>query len=94
VKRPVLVSVIWFAILLLSCGILLPFAQTVRDTEAYSLSINHLWMISQALVNYHDAYGRLPPAVVRDQNGRPLYSWRVAILPYLEQDHLLSQIQI
>jgi hypothetical protein len=94
VKRPVLVSVIWFAILLLTCGLLLPQVQTIRDTPAYSRSINHLHMICLALLSYHDAYGSLPPAVVRDKDGRPLYSWRVAILPYLEQDHLYREFKL
>jgi hypothetical protein len=91
VKRPVLVSIIWLAILFLTCGLLLPQVVVVRDSEAYSYSINHLRRISLAFHNYHDAYGRLPPAVVRDKDGRPLYSWRVAILPYLEEDHLYRQ---
>lgn len=30
--------------------------------------------------------GRFPPAVVTDKDGKPLYSWRVLILPYIEQD--------
>jgi hypothetical protein len=51
-------------------------------------------MICLALLNYHDAYGHLAPAVVRDKDGRPLYSWRVAILPYLEQDHLYREFKL
>jgi hypothetical protein len=37
-----------------------------------------------AMMNYYDANKQLPPAAIRDENGRPLLSWRVAILPYLE----------
>jgi hypothetical protein len=33
---------------------------------------------------------RLPPAVVTDKTGRPLYSWRVAILPYLRDEQELA----
>jgi hypothetical protein len=41
--------------------------------------------------NYHDANDRhLPPAVVTDKTGRPLYSWRVAILPYLDEEKELA----
>ena len=30
---------------------------------------------------YRESYGCLPPAAITDKNGRPLLSWRVAILP-------------
>lgn len=39
-----------------------------------------------AVANYHDAYGCLPPAYVADSNGRPMHSWRVLVLPYLDKD--------
>lgn len=38
-----------------------------------------------AMHNYHDAFKVYPPAVIRDEAGRPLLSWRVAILPFLEE---------
>jgi Protein of unknown function (DUF1559) len=38
-----------------------------------------------AVANYHDTYGCFPPAYVADRDGRPLHSWRVLILPFLEQ---------
>jgi hypothetical protein len=44
--------------------------------------------------NYHDAHGRLPPAVVYGKDGRPLYSWRVLLLPYLEQKDLYEEFHL
>jgi len=38
-----------------------------------------------AFYNYHDAHGCFPPAYVPDAQGKPMHSWRVLILPYLEQ---------
>lgn len=35
------------------------------------------------LEKYHADKGTYPPAAVLDKEGRPLYSWRVALLPYL-----------
>ena len=32
---------------------------------------------------YHEEHGIYPPAYVADANGKPLYSWRVLLLPYL-----------
>lgn len=34
------------------------------------------------LAAYCDVHKRLPPAVVTDDNGTPLASWRMAVLPY------------
>jgi Protein of unknown function (DUF1559) len=49
---------------------------------------NNLRQISIALQNYHDVYKSFPPAYVADANGRPMHSWRVLILPFLEQQSL------
>ncbi len=55
---------------------------------------NNLKQVGLALHNYHSVYGRLPPAVIRDKDGRPLYSWRVAILPYLEVGNVYDQFHL
>jgi type II secretory pathway pseudopilin PulG len=49
---------------------------------------NHLKQIGLALQNYHDHYHSLPPAYVADSDGKPMHSWRVLLLPYLEQKTL------
>jgi hypothetical protein len=53
-------------------------------------STNNLKQIGVALHNYHDMYGELPPAVVTDKNGKPLYSGRVLLLPLLGQQPLFD----
>ena len=45
---------------------------------------NNLKQIAMALDNYHDTYGCFPPAYSIDEQGRPMHSWRILILPYLE----------
>ena len=67
-------------------GMMVPAIQKVRDAADRMTSQNNLKQIGIALHSYHDVMGTLPPAVVRDKNGKALYSWRVLILPYLEQD--------
>ncbi len=49
--------------------------------------------IAAALVNYRDTMGKFPPAVVRDDRGRPLCSWRVLILPYIEEEELFKEFR-
>ncbi len=41
-----------------------------------------------AVANYHDVHNRFPPAVTLDASGRPAHSWRILVLPYLEQSRL------
>ena len=53
-------------------------------------SIN-LKQIPLALHSYHEKYGSLPPAYVADASGRPMHSWRVLILPFLERESLYDQ---
>jgi hypothetical protein len=47
-----------------------------------------------ALHHYEDAHGRLPPAVVYGEDGTPLYSWRVLLLPYIEEDQLYQEFRL
>ena len=84
----------------LVCGVallpalLLPAVQKVREAATRQQSQNNLKQIAIAFHNYHDVNGKFPPAVVYDANNRPLYSWRVLILPYLEGDHVYRQFKL
>jgi len=55
---------------------------------------NDLKQIGLAFHNYHDAYAQLPTTNIRDAKGKPLLSWRVAILPFIEQDALYRQFHL
>jgi hypothetical protein len=41
-----------------------------------------------AVAGYHDLNKHYPPAFLTDAAGRPLVSWRVLMLPYMEQGEL------
>lgn len=41
-----------------------------------------------AVANYHDNNGHLPPPYQTGRDGRPWHSWRVLILPFIEQHAL------
>src|SRR5262249_24089587 len=43
---------------------------------------------------YHNQKNALPAAAITDKAGKPLLSWRVAILPYVEQDNLYQQFKL
>ena len=42
------------------------------------------------MANHHDSY---PPAIV-EKDGKPLLSWRMAILPYVNEDALYKQFHL
>jgi hypothetical protein len=77
-----------------SAGVLLPALHKTREAAARARSQNNLKQIGLALHRYHDVHGHLPPAAVCDKKGRKLLSWRVAILPYLEQQALYNQFKL
>lgn len=52
---------------------------------------NNVKQILIALHNCHDDHGSFPPAYVADESGRPIHSWRVLILPYMDRQDLYDQ---
>src|SRR5262249_16289055 len=40
---------------------------------------------------YHSLYNAFPPAYIADENGKPMHSWRVLILPFIEQSTVYNQ---
>jgi len=53
-----------------------------------SMCLNNIKQVALALHEYHDDYGCFPPAYIADESGRPMHSWRVLILPYLDDQDL------
>jgi hypothetical protein len=49
--------------------------------------------IVEAMRGYRETYGTLPTDIY-DKQGKPLLSWRVAILPFIEEDHLYQQFHL
>jgi hypothetical protein len=75
-------------------ALLLPAVQQAREAARRSQSKNNLKQIGLAMHNYHDTYNHFPPAASRDAKGEPLLSWRVHILPYLDQMNLYKQFRL
>ena len=44
-----------------------------------------------AVANYHDTYKCYPPPFIADADGKPMHSWRILLLPYLERNDLYKQ---
>jgi Protein of unknown function (DUF1559) len=75
-------------------GLLLPAVQQVRVAAGRISSTNKLKQIGLAMHNYHDTNGALPPAAICDKNGKPLLSWRVAILPFIDEQELYNKFKL
>jgi RNA polymerase sigma factor (sigma-70 family) len=57
-------------------------------------SQDNLKMIALAMHNFHDVNGHFPPPAIYGKDGKALLSWRVAILPYIDQDNLYKQFKL
>jgi prepilin-type processing-associated H-X9-DG protein len=75
-------------------ALLLPAVQSAREAARRAQCTNNLKQIGLAMHNWHSVRNAFPPAAIRDKQGRPLLSWRVAILPYIEQESLFNQFHL
>ncbi len=76
---------------------IIPFAVEPGDQpdpkflENRARSINHLKQIGLAMANFESAHNRFPAAVIYGPDGKPWHSWRVLLLPFLEQNELFNE---
>ena len=81
------------AMLPVSIAFMLPAVQAAREAARRTQCVNNLKQIGQALRNSHDVNGHYPPAAIT-KGGTPLLSWRVAILPFIDQKALYDQFHL
>ncbi len=72
----VLVGVLWRAV---------AFARQAALHSGCSCPLGSLHL---AMHNYHAVHGHFPPAYLADEDGTPIHSWRVLVLPYMEEQQL------
>lgn len=87
-------------LILVGIGIIMamPAIQAVRRAAQEMTTLvtcqNFEKQISLALHNYHEVYQSFPPAYTTDEDGNPLHSWRVLLLPYLEEGAMYREIRL
>jgi RNA polymerase sigma factor (sigma-70 family) len=70
-------------------------AARVQEAVARQISANHLKQIGLAIHNYADTNKALPAQAIYDKEGKKaLLSWRVALLPYVEQNALYQEFKL
>lgn len=92
-KRSCSCGVSCFGLMLLLFVILFSCVQPKESGRKLGCGNNEN-QIMNALHFYNDCYRSLPPAYTIDENGKPLHSWRVLILPFLDQTKLYEQIRL
>jgi hypothetical protein len=75
-------------------GLLLPAVQAAREAARRMSSSNNLKQIMLSLWNYESAWKKMPGRIVKSKDGKPLLSWRVMILPYLEENQLYNEFHM
>jgi nitrate reductase gamma subunit len=75
-------------------GLLIPAAQKMRSSAKRSMSANNLKQIALAMHNYHSVHNCFPPAVIMGPDGKTPHSWRVELLPFLEQTQLYQSYKM
>jgi hypothetical protein len=69
--------------------------RSVRVNAARMRDGRHLKQMAFAFHNYHNTNGFFPAATsYYTRDGKPGLSWRVALLPYIEEDNLFKQFRL
>ncbi len=74
-------------------GLMLPAVQSSREAARRAQCTNNIKQIMLAMHNYHSANNAFPRDFT-DKDGKPLLSWRVAILPYIERAELYNKFNL
>jgi len=75
-------------------ALLTPPIEAARLESARDRSINNLKQLTLAMLNYHDTHQKFPPRASLSPEGKPLLSWRVLVLPYLEGGALYREFKL
>ena len=80
--------------LIQGAALLLPAIQQAREAARATACRNNLKQIGVAMASHRTAQKALPGVAISSSDGKPLLSWRVAILPYLGEAELYSKFKL
>ena len=84
------------AIIGILIGLLSPAVQAARAAARRTQCLNHLKQLGLAMQSYHSTHKQFPPSMLfKDQlPGSRYWSWNVHILPQMEQESLLENLNL
>ena len=66
----------------------------LKDEDARVQSLNNLHRLALGVYRYNDQFNHLPGSAITDPAGKPLLSWRVALLPHVDQLGLYQEFKL
>jgi hypothetical protein len=81
-------------VLFLLVALLLPAVTDPREAARRNQCLNQMKQFAVALLAYDATFGNLPPAYVADADGKPILSWRVLVLPIIEEQPLYARFDL
>ncbi len=76
-------------------ALFLPAVSSVRSTARDLQNVNNLKQMAIAMHSYAAVHNdQLPAPFTVNEDGERLHSWRVAILPFIEEEELYKQIRL
>jgi hypothetical protein len=84
-------------LLLFLTGIICPGLVTaisnIKPSAKRMMCQSNLKQLGLVLLNYEDARQKYPSVYIRDKDGKPLFSWMVQLLPFMENSSLYKQLR-
>lgn len=71
-----------------------PLITQMQRNGLISNTVNNLKTLMLAMHNYHDVHGAFPAPARLSPDGKPLLSWRVELLPYLDASALYQEFHL
>ncbi len=75
-------------------GLLLPAVQQARNAARRAASTNNVRQLLLANHNWESSFRTFPPAYTKDAEGQKLLSWRVHVLPFMEENELYEKFRL
>lgn len=83
--------VVGIAVVLFLAALLFPAIQSARESARRTCCLCDLKNLGLAMWSYKESHGRFPPASYIGVPGDPSHSWRVLLLPGINEDELYRQ---
>jgi hypothetical protein len=67
---------------------IVPPLSVAASVNARQMTFDQLKTLEIGLLNHHDVFKAFPPPAILSKEGKPLLSWRVKILPFIDENRM------